>query len=221
MKKIQVLWVMLLFFGNVCAQKSYEGLHSLEWISIAYNDAVKPYYELYVEKAKELETKRLDISEIIEEFNDRFGKYIYPIKLNSNATSKTIESLKSVLWNGFIESRIDDEKNRIEEFKNSKFSLTTTEYIDKEGVERVDKIIANVYKPWIEELKIKIENSKGNRESLDYIIIESNIWFDRLTGYTMTKGASVKEMMGFLDLAEASLRLDLLQLEKKRMKHDF
>ena len=221
MKKIQLLWVMLLMFGNICAQKPYEGLHCLEWISIAYNDAVKPYYEQYVERAKDLETKSLGLSEIIDDFNDRFGEYIHPVKLNSNATSKTIESLKLVLWDGFIESRIEDEKNRIEEFKRNKFSHTTTEYIEKDGVERVDKIIANVYKPWIEDLKIKIEKSKGNREILDYIIIESNIWFDRLTGYTMAKGTSVKEMIGFLDLAEASLRLELLQLEKKRMNRDF
>ena len=82
----------------------------------------------------------------------------------------------------------------------------------------MDQIIADVYKPWIEELKSKIEKFKDNREVLDYIIIESNIWFDRLTGYTMDKGSSIKEMNGFLELAEASLRLDLLLLEKKRMK---
>ena len=218
MKKIQVLFLMFLMVGAIYAQKPYDGLHCLEWISIAYNDAVKPYYEDFVERAKDAEVNGRDLSDIVNEFNRKFGEYTYPLRLNNNATSETVELFRTILWEGFIESRIEYEKNQVDKMKNAKFSQTTTEYLNIKGVERVDQIIADVYKPWIEELKSKIEKFKDNREVLDYIIIESNIWFDRLTGYTMDKGSSIKEMNGFLELAEASLRLDLLLLEKKRMK---
>ena len=218
MKKIQILLLMFLMIGTIYAQKPYDGLHCLEWISIAYNDAVKPYYEDFLEQAKMAEAKGQSLSSIINEFNEKFGEYTHPLSLRHNATSKTIESFQATLWDGFIESRIEYEKNKVDKMKDKKFSQTTTEYLDEKGVKRVDKIIANVYKPWLEDLKIKIEKSKANREVLDYIIIESNIWFDRLTGYAMSKGASVKEINGFLELAEASLRLDLLRLEKKRMQ---
>lgn len=217
MKKFLMTLAFLLSMAAGYAQKPPEGLFWMSGIYDGYEKVVEPMVDKITKEAEQAEAKGESLSVYIERFNALFSKYTSPFTLNENATSKNFRFLKEDIKKGYLKERIEEKKEEADGIKRMLFAVDTDMYRDTEGVKRVDAIMEGFYIPLINKLKATTIEYKENRGALDYIIMEHNLWFDRINT-PLFEGATYEIIMAYFDTSLHAIKIDLLKREKTRMK---
>lgn len=217
MKKILMTLALLLSMTVGYAQKPYEGLVYTSEIMESYDKDLKNAGIEILNEAFKAEDEGKGMDKVVEKFNKTFGKYLNGMKANKNATSRTLSFLLREVQTEYIAEKTALKKMEVDEIKNSLFADNAVLYLESAGGKRVNAIMADVYEPIVLLLNFKADQLKGDEDALSYVIMESNIWFDRVAGYSLSLNANFPELKGYINLGKESMKLDLLINEKARM----
>ena len=67
-------------------------------------------------------------------------------------------------------------------------------------------------------LKVKLDDASIDEDVLGYVIIEANIWFDRVVGYSCDITSNALNVRKYLNISEAALKENFLKREQERLK---
>ena len=218
MKRIIVAFSILIMALVSHAQTPYDGLPFTSEIMESYHTELKPIYIKILEDAWKAEDENKSLGNIIDRFNDAFYKYTKPFKLNKNASSKTIFSVLPDIQTGFIEEKTHEKKSEADAMINSLFVDNAIMYLDNEGGNRVNEMMNDFFKPLIMALKVKLDDASIDEDVLGYVIIEANIWFDRVVGYSCDITSNALNVRKYLNISEAALKENFLKREQERLK---
>lgn len=217
MKKILMTMALLLTMAVSYAQKPYEGLIFTSEIMDDYDRDMKNVGIEIMKAAFDAEDKGQSLDGVVERFNKAFGKYLKGMTANKNANSRTLSFLFREAKTEYIAEKTALKKKAADDMKNSLFVNNAILYLENSGVKRVDAIMDDVYIPIVLLLKFKADQAKGDEDALSYVVLESNIWFDRVAGHSLSLEASFAEVENYIELGKEAMKLDLLIKEKERM----